>query len=73
MTTRRQVLTSIPAAGAAFALGGSALFNEGQARAQQAPEPLAGHFHPRGKAPSEYTRKVIEDAKAALPRLCENP
>ncbi|MCU0790623.1 MAG: MBL fold metallo-hydrolase, partial [Nitratireductor sp.] len=67
MTTRRQLLTSIPAAGAAFALSAGSLFNEGQAYAQQPPEPLAGHFHPKGKAPSAHTLKILEEAKKALP------
>jgi alkyl sulfatase BDS1-like metallo-beta-lactamase superfamily hydrolase len=66
MTTRRQLLSSIPATGAAFALG-SVLFDEGQAHAQEAPAPLAGHFHPKGKAPSSHTIRVLEEAKATLP------
>ena len=66
MTTRRDVLTFIPATGAAFALSGM-LFDEGQARAQEAPAPLAGHFHPKGKAPSAHTIRILEDAKTTLP------
>jgi hypothetical protein len=54
------------ATGAAFALGG-AVFDEGPAQAQEAPPPLAGHFHPKGKAPSEHTIRVIEAAKTTLP------
>ncbi len=67
MTTRRELLGSLPAVGAAFAVTGSLAWEGGDARAQTAPAPLAGHFHPKGKAPSAHTLKVLEDAKAALP------
>jgi alkyl sulfatase BDS1-like metallo-beta-lactamase superfamily hydrolase len=66
MTSRREFLGTIPVTGAAFALGG-ALFDEGQARAQEAPAPLPGHFHPMGKAPSPHTIRVLEEAKTTLP------
>lgn len=66
MTTRRDVLKSIPAIGTAFAIGGATL-GEGTAQAQQARVPLKGHFHPKGKAPSEHTRLILEEAKAKLP------
>ena len=66
MTTRRDILTTLPATGAAFALGG-ALTGEGPAQAQEARPPLASHFHPKGKAPSEHTIRAIEAAKADLP------
>lgn len=66
MTTRRDLLTSIPAIGTAFAVGGTML-GEGSAQAQEAPQPLAGHFHPKGKAPSVHTVRVLEEARAALP------
>ncbi|MFD0980106.1 alkyl/aryl-sulfatase [Tropicimonas aquimaris] len=66
MTTRRTFLASLPTTGAAFALGG-ALFDERPAMAQEAPAPLAGHFHPKGKAPSEHTKRVIFEAKTSLP------
>ena len=36
------------------------------ARAQSA-APLAGHFHPKGKAPSKFTLDALKKAKAALP------
>lgn len=64
MTTRREFLEVIPAAGAAFAVGSSLL--EGAARAE-APAPLAGHFHPKGKAPSKFTSEILKRAKAHLP------
>lgn len=66
MTTRRNLLTSIPAIGTAFAVSGTML-GDGPAHAQGAPDPLPGHFHPLGKAPSVHTRRVIEEARAALP------
>ncbi len=66
MTTRRQFLGTIPATGAAFALGG-VLFDEGGARAQEPRQPLEGHFHPRGKAPSVHTIRKLEEAKGGLP------
>src|SRR5271169_1246908 len=38
----------------------------GPARAQQI-DPLQGHFHPKGKAPSKFTLEVLKKAKATLP------
>jgi len=67
MTTRRDVLTSIPAIGTAFAVGGAALLGEGTAQAQEVRPTLDGHFHPKGKAPSAHTIRAIEAAKATLP------
>ncbi len=67
MTTRRELLRSIPVTGAAFAVGGGAVFDEGIARAEEAPAPLATHFHPRGKAPSEHTKAVLKQRSADLP------
>jgi alkyl sulfatase BDS1-like metallo-beta-lactamase superfamily hydrolase len=67
MTTRRDLLRTIPATGAAFAVGGGALFDEGMARAAEAPPPLATHFHPRGKAPSEHTKAVLKQRSEGLP------
>jgi hypothetical protein len=51
MTTRRDFIKSVPAAGAAFAVAGHMLFEDAPALAQGA-APLEGHFHPKGKAPS---------------------
>lgn len=67
MTTRRDLLRTIPVTGAAFAVGGSAMFDEGMARAEEAPAPLASHFHPRGKAPSEHTKEVLKRQGSGLP------
>ena len=66
MTTRRRFIASLPVTGAAFALAGGFL-GEGAALAQEAPPPLEGHFHPKGKAPSGHTIRAIEAAKATLP------
>ena len=67
MTTRRTFMTSIPAASAAVAVAPNMLLDEsgGAARAQTAP--LEGHFHPKGKAPSEHTLKILAEAKETLP------
>ena len=67
MATRRDLLTSIPATGAAFAVAGSALFDESPARAADTQPPLADHFHPRGKAPSAFTLDAIRKSSANLP------
>ena len=66
MTTRREFLTAVPAVGTAFAIAGDLVLEGGAARAQEA-APLAGHFHPKGKAPSPHTIGILEAAKAALP------
>ena len=65
MTTRRQFMISVPAVAAAFALAEN-FIEATPARAQQI-DPLAGHFHPKGKAPSKFTLEVLEAAKATLP------
>ena len=66
MATRRDFLTAVPAVGTAFAIAGDLVLEGGAARAQEA-APLAGHFHPKGKAPSQHTIAILEAAKAALP------
>jgi alkyl sulfatase BDS1-like metallo-beta-lactamase superfamily hydrolase len=66
MTTRRQFIGSLPAAGAAFAVAGNFVLEDSPARAQE-PAPLAGHFHPKGKAPSKFTLDVLKRAKTDLP------
>jgi alkyl sulfatase BDS1-like metallo-beta-lactamase superfamily hydrolase len=69
MTTRRDLLHTLPATGAAFAVAGKLLLEDPSAAAQPAPAqpPLAGHFHPRGKAPSRHTIAVLEEARRTLP------
>lgn len=66
MTTRREFIQQIPAAGAGLAVVGGVIFDEAQAHAQAAP-PLYGHFHPKGKAPSKYTQEVLRQARTTLP------
>ena len=68
MTTRREFIQTVPAAGAAFAVAGHTLLGEGTAHAQTPPAaPLEGHFHPKGKAPSKFTKDVLERAGKTLP------
>ena len=68
MTTRREFIGSLPAAGAAFAVAGNFVFEDIAARAQDASSaPLVGHFHPKGKAPSKFTLDVLRQAKVTLP------
>jgi alkyl sulfatase BDS1-like metallo-beta-lactamase superfamily hydrolase len=50
----------------AFAVAGNMLLGEGPAHPQEA-APLKGHFHPKGKAPSKFTREVLKKARAKLP------
>ena len=59
MTTRRQFIVSVPAAAAAFALADHFVLGVSPARAQQI-DPLQGHFHPKGKAPSKFTLEVLK-------------
>ncbi|MCZ8096941.1 MAG: MBL fold metallo-hydrolase [Burkholderiales bacterium] len=66
MTTRRDVIKSLPTVGAAFAVASSVVLDESPARAQTA-APLQGHFHPKGKAPSKYTKDLLQKARETLP------
>ncbi len=69
MPTRRELIQTIPAATAAFAVAGRWL-GETPALAQEATEAAAlaeGHFHPKGKAPSRFTLEVLKNAKNTLP------
>ena len=66
MTTRRQFLQTIPATAAAFTIAGHMLLDEMPAMASEA-SPAKGHFHPKGKAPSEFTIEALKKAKATLP------
>ncbi len=66
MTTRREFLASVPAALAAFAVADRLVLDAPPARAQQI-DPLRGHFHPKGKAPSSHTLEVLRKAKQTLP------
>jgi alkyl sulfatase BDS1-like metallo-beta-lactamase superfamily hydrolase len=66
MSTRRDVITSLPALGAAFAVAGRIALDDSPAMAQPA-APLQGHFHPKGKAPSRHTLEVLRNARGGLP------
>ncbi len=66
MSTRRDFMKTVPAVSAAFAVGGTLVLDEGSARAQTT-APLQGHFHPKGKAPSIYTKDLLRQAKETLP------
>ncbi len=67
MTSRREFMQSLPAVGAAFAVAGRLALDDGPAQAQQAAAPVAGHFHPKGKAPSKFTFEVLKSARDGLP------
>ncbi|MBK0398365.1 MBL fold metallo-hydrolase [Limibaculum sp. M0105] len=66
MTTRRDFMKAVPSAGALFAVAGHVALEDAPARAQGA-APLEGHFHPKGKAPSEHTLRVLAEARKTLP------
>ena len=67
MTSRREFLGAIPAAGAAFAVGSGVIFDESQARADTPAPVLKGHFDPKGKAPSSFTVAALNKSKTDLP------
>jgi len=67
MTTRRKFVQSLPVVGTAFAVIGAPTPDDSSAQAQGSAAPLAGHFHPKGKAPSEYTLNVLRQAHGELP------
>ena len=69
MTTRREFLGSIPAAGAALTIGGNFVLEGSSARAE-AQLPAAGHFHPKGKAPSKFT---LDASGKGAKRHCRSP
>jgi len=60
-------MRTLPAVGTAFAVGGQLFLDDSPARAQGAAAPAAGHFHPKGKAPSKYTLDVLSQARGTLP------
>jgi hypothetical protein len=57
----------LPATGAAFAFGSVLVTEPGAAQAQTGPALQPGHFHPKGKVPSDYTQAVYEAATKDLP------
>ncbi|WP_165229709.1 alkyl/aryl-sulfatase [Aquisphaera insulae] len=62
MATRREFVKSLPA----FAVAAHLMQESGPARAASAAS-VAGHFDPKGKAPSEFTKEVLRKARAELP------
>lgn len=67
MVTRRDLLKSAPASAAAFAIGGNLMLESPLAHAASAAQPAADHFHPKGKAPSKYTKAILKAAREGLP------
>ena len=70
MATRREFMQSLPAVGTAFAVAGHVILDDGPASAQtqpQSPTPLKAHFHPKGKAPSNFTIEILKQAREGLP------
>ena len=65
-TTRRDFISTISAASAAFAVAGQSLLESSPARAQSG-TPLAGHFDPKGKAPSSHTIAALKKSSEDLP------
>lgn len=73
MSTRREFIKALPAAGAAFSVASGFAAEGGFARTQgdrgdpEGGPPSAGHFHPKGKPPSTFTREALRRAGADLP------
>jgi alkyl sulfatase BDS1-like metallo-beta-lactamase superfamily hydrolase len=67
MSTRREFIQALPAIGTAFAVSSQVLLDESPAQAQTPAAPLKGHFHPKGKAPSQHTMSVLKQARSDLP------
>ena len=63
MTTRRQFVQGIPA----FAVAANMLDGDAAPAAPAPVAPAAGHFHPKGKPPSEFTKAVLRQARQSLP------
>jgi alkyl sulfatase BDS1-like metallo-beta-lactamase superfamily hydrolase len=63
---RRRFIGGLAAAGSAFTLPATLLGQESSQAAQPA-EPLKGHFHPKGKAPSKFTIDILKQAGTTLP------
>ncbi|MGW9822354.1 linear primary-alkylsulfatase [Methylorubrum extorquens] len=73
MSTRREFIKALPAAGAAFSVASGFAAEGGFTRTQgdrgdpAGGPPSAGHFHPKGKPPSTFTREALRRAGADLP------
>ena len=65
MITRRRLTGALPVAATALAAAAKPLLDGEAAWAQ--PAPAAGHFDPKGKAPSKYTIEALKKAQATLP------
>ena len=63
---RRQFLGGFAAASSVFTLP-AAMFAQENSGGTQAARPPEGHFHPKGKAPSKFTKEVLAKARASLP------
>jgi alkyl sulfatase BDS1-like metallo-beta-lactamase superfamily hydrolase len=63
---RRNFIGGLAAASSAFAIP-AAMVTEASGQTAQPAEPLKGHFHPKGKAPSKYTIDLLKKAKTTLP------
>jgi len=61
VSTGRRFVPSLPA----FAMATHVTLESIPAHASHATH-ADGHFHPKGKAPSEFTKEVLRKAKAAL-------
>jgi alkyl sulfatase BDS1-like metallo-beta-lactamase superfamily hydrolase len=70
MQTRRNFIKTVPITSGAFAVGGSFMLENALGADETAilrAEPHKGHFHPKGKAPSVHTVRVLKEARASLP------
>ncbi len=66
MSTRREFTQTVFGTGAAFAITGH-MMSEARPAVAQAAAQQQGHFHPKGKPSSRFTKEVLEQAKATLP------
>lgn len=66
MVTKRELIQAIPTAGAALAIAARVALEASPARAQTT-APLQGHFHQKGKAPSNHTVEILRKARETLP------
>jgi alkyl sulfatase BDS1-like metallo-beta-lactamase superfamily hydrolase len=69
MQTRREFIKNVPTTAGTLALGWGILA-ESAASAEAAglsAEPLKGHFHPKGKPASRFTKGILATAKDTLP------
>jgi alkyl sulfatase BDS1-like metallo-beta-lactamase superfamily hydrolase len=60
-------MQSLPVASLALAAGGRVMLAETPASAQTTAALAADHFHPKGKAPSQFTLEALAKARETLP------